>query len=99
MRTDLERSRDQAERDAPEREDPPRIGPPGWRFRLPRKAAARIALGTAFVLGGIFAFLPILGIWMLPVGLAILAVDLRWADRLYRRFLGLWHRLAQRRRR
>lgn len=99
MPSDRETTREPAEREAPEREDPPRIGPPGWRFRLPRNAPARIALGTSFVIGGILSFLPILGIWMLPVGLAILAFDLPWADRLYRRFVGLWHRLARRRRR
>jgi hypothetical protein len=47
----------------------------GRRFRLPAELWRRRALGSAFVLGGCFSFLPILGAWMLPVGLAILSVD------------------------
>jgi len=37
-----------------------------------------IRFPTALVLiaGGLFAFLPVLGIWMLPLGLMLLAVDL-----------------------
>ena len=30
----------------------------------------------AFVAGGVFSFLPVLGIWMLPLGLLLLAIDL-----------------------
>lgn len=36
----------------------------------------RVPLGIIFVLGGIFSFLPVLGIWMLPLGLLLLAIDL-----------------------
>ena len=36
----------------------------------------RIPLGILLVLGGIFSFLPVLGIWMLPLGLLLLALDL-----------------------
>jgi purine-cytosine permease-like protein len=32
-------------------------------------------LGLAFVFGGLFSFLPILGVWMLPLGLVILSID------------------------
>jgi hypothetical protein len=51
--------------------------------------------GTAllFILGGIFAFLPILGIWMLPVGLVVLSDDLHILRRLRRRLIvriGRW---------
>lgn len=43
--------------------------------RGPRRHLLRIPLAILLILGGIFSFLPVLGIWMLPLGLAILAVD------------------------
>jgi hypothetical protein len=36
----------------------------------------RIPLALLLILGGIFSFLPILGLWMLPLGLLVLAVDI-----------------------
>lgn len=44
-------------------------------LRRPGMQLIRIPLGVLLVIGGIFSFLPILGIWMLPLGLLILAVD------------------------
>jgi hypothetical protein len=35
----------------------------------------RIPLALLLILGGVFSFLPILGLWMLPLGLAVLAID------------------------
>lgn len=46
------------------------------RVRRPEARFVRIPLGILLVLGGIFSFLPVLGIWMLPLGLLLLAVDL-----------------------
>lgn len=46
------------------------------RLRRPEARWIRIPLGILLVLGGIFSFLPVLGIWMLPLGLLLLAVDL-----------------------
>ncbi|MDB5473215.1 MAG: hypothetical protein JWP99_518 [Devosia sp.] len=46
------------------------------RVRRPESRWFRIPLGILLVLGGIFSFLPVLGIWMLPLGLLLLAVDL-----------------------
>lgn len=39
----------------------------------------RITVGTLLVLGGLLGFFPVLGFWMIPLGLIILAVDFRWA--------------------
>lgn len=36
----------------------------------------RFPLALLLIAGGIFSFLPVLGIWMLPLGLLLLAVDL-----------------------
>ncbi|MGV3651012.1 MAG: hypothetical protein ACO1OK_06270, partial [Devosia sp.] len=43
--------------------------------RKPSSRILRIPLGIVLVLGGIFSFLPVLGIWMLPLGLLMLAID------------------------
>lgn len=50
----------------------------GWLdwIRRPGARLIRIPLGILLVLGGIFSFLPVLGIWMLPLGLLLLAIDL-----------------------
>ncbi|CDP51050.1 hypothetical protein [Paradevosia shaoguanensis] len=58
-----------------ERKAPSNFGRPlGW-IRRPQARLARIPLGILLVLGGIFSFLPVLGIWMLPLGLLLLAID------------------------
>ena len=36
----------------------------------------RTIIGIAFMVGGVFGFLPILGFWMLPVGVALIALDI-----------------------
>ncbi|AZL59678.1 hypothetical protein EI545_13055 [Tabrizicola piscis] len=36
----------------------------------------RFPIALALIVGGVFSFLPVLGIWMLPLGLLLLAVDL-----------------------
>ena len=44
--------------------------------RRPSSRLVRIPLGILLVLGGVFSFLPVLGVWMLPLGLFLLALDL-----------------------
>lgn len=39
----------------------------------------RVTVGILFILGGLLGFFPVLGFWMIPLGLIILAVDFRWA--------------------
>jgi hypothetical protein len=36
----------------------------------------RLPLAILLIMGGFLAFLPILGVWMIPLGLLLLAVDL-----------------------
>jgi hypothetical protein len=61
-------------------------------IRDPPRAVIRIPLGIGLVIGGIFSILPVLGVWMLPLGLLLLARDfpqvcrastrmLRWVER------------------
>jgi purine-cytosine permease-like protein len=61
-------------------------------FAVPK---ARIGLGgTLVVAGGLFGFLPVLGYWMVPVGLVILATDIPPIRRFNRRaavaIVGWW---------
>lgn len=51
---------------------------------LPRNRAARVAIGGSFVLGGALGFLPILGFWMVPIGLVVLSHDFPRVRRLRR---------------
>lgn len=44
-------------------------------LRRPASKVIRIPIGILLILGGIFSFLPILGLWMLPLGLLLLALD------------------------
>ncbi len=48
-----------------------------WKYNigLPRTRAARTAMGGGLIAGGFLGFLPILGFWMVPAGLLVLAVD------------------------
>lgn len=61
-------------------------------LRRPSRLLARIAISLLLVLGGLLSLLPVLGLWMLPLGLIIMSQDLpvlqrpllrtfRWADR------------------
>ncbi len=45
-------------------------------IRKPHMHLIRIPLALVLILGGIFSFLPVLGIWMLPLGLLVLAIDI-----------------------
>ena len=62
--------------DSLERDTPRFIGRALHFLRRPWAMLIRIPLGIVFVFGGIFSFLPVLGLWMLPVGLLLLAVDI-----------------------
>ena len=69
-------------------------------IKLPQSRILRVGIGGAFVAGGVFSFLPVLGIWMLPVGLIILSQDFprirrfrrKWDVRIARR----WNRFRGR---
>jgi hypothetical protein len=44
-------------------------------LRMPSSFAIRLVIAILLILGGIFSFLPILGLWMLPLGLLLIAQD------------------------
>jgi hypothetical protein len=45
-------------------------------LRKPSGRWLRIPAGLLLIFGGLLSFLPILGLWMLPLGLVLLAEDL-----------------------
>lgn|SRR5690554_1585443 len=59
----------------------PRFGMIIYVLRQPWAMVIRIPLGILLTVGGVFGFLPILGFWMLPLGLLLLAVDLPFLQR------------------
>lgn len=61
--------------DALERLVPPLRGPMST-LRRDSWFPIRFPVALLLIAGGIFSFLPVLGIWMLPLGLLLLAVDL-----------------------
>jgi len=42
---------------------------------MPSSFAVRLVIAILIILGGIFSFLPVLGVWMLPLGLLLIAQD------------------------
>ena len=44
-------------------------------LRRPSSRLVRIPLAALLIVGGIFSFLPVLGLWMLPLGLLLFAQD------------------------
>jgi len=53
----------------------------------PGRAWLRGILGCLLILGGVLSFLPILGLWMLPLGIILLAEDVPALRRLSARML------------
>jgi hypothetical protein len=70
----------------------PKIRFANWHFHLPQSRPMRIGLGILLVAFGLLGFLPILGFWMIPLGLLVLSVDLPVIRRMRRRLTVWWHR-------
>ncbi len=73
-----------------------RLALAGWQIPMPRSRAGRIGIGSGLVVCGIFGFLPILGFWMVPLGLVVLSHDLSMIRRWRRRTAIWWCRRKQR---
>ena len=46
------------------------------RYRVP--FGIRSLVGALFMVGGVFGFFPLLGFWMFPLGVALVALDIPW---------------------
>jgi|SRR5437660_12314142 hypothetical protein len=69
------------------------------RLRRERAIWVRVPAGVALIGGGVLGFLPlpIVGIWMLPVGLALLAHDIQTMRRPMARLLQFTNRQIEKR--
>ena len=68
------------------------------RIPTPATKFGRTILGVALIIGGIFGFLPVLGFWMIPLGLIILSQDFASVRRFRRRMQVKLSRWWERRR-
>ncbi len=74
----------------------------GRSYVLPKSRLTRMCIGVALVFGGILGFLPVLGFWMIPLGLLILSQDIpvvrRFRRRIWSKFnrwIGRWRNQAK----
>jgi purine-cytosine permease-like protein len=74
----------------------PKITLFGRDFRLPRSRWLRVLIGIGLIVLGIFGFLPVLGFWMVPLGLLVLSYEFHIVRRLRRRFVVRWQKRRQR---
>ena len=63
-----------------------------YRVPLPGSWILRVFIGVVLILGGCLGFLPVLGFWMVPLGLLILSYEFASVRRLRRRFIVWWER-------
>ncbi|WP_431192840.1 PGPGW domain-containing protein [Tianweitania aestuarii] len=76
---------------------PPRrkINLMGRDFTMPQSRRWRITIGVLLIIGGCLGFLPILGFWMIPLGLLVLSYEYAWVRRRRRRVSVWWGRKRQ----
>jgi len=67
-------------------------------LRRPQVRLVRLPMAALLIVGGIFSFLPILGLWMLPLGLLLAAVDVPLVRRPVTRAMGRIEAWLRRRR-
>lgn len=69
-------------------------------LRHPDAKWIRLPVGVLLVFGGIFSILPVLGLWMLPLGLLLMAYDIPFLRKPVGRFtiwaIQKWAALRQR---
>jgi hypothetical protein len=70
----------------------PKIRFASRELHLPQSRTVRVGLGILLVAGGLVGFLPVVGFWMIPLGLLVLSVDIPVVRRGRRRLALWWHR-------
>jgi hypothetical protein len=71
----------------------PKINFAGYKIHVPGHPILRVGLGIVLCVGGLLGFLPILGFWMVPLGLVVLSIDIPMVRRFRRNLtvkLGHW---------
>ncbi len=69
-----------------------------WYLRLIRRKAIwiRIPVGILLIVAGVFGFLPVLGFWMIPIGVILIGRDIPFVRRLALRVLRVLRKGRQR---
>jgi hypothetical protein len=62
------------------------------QLHLPQSKPIRLGLGILLIAGGLVGFLPVVGFWMIPLGLLVLSVDIPAVRRRRRKLAVWWHR-------
>ena len=52
----------------------------------------RLAIGLTLIVGGVFGFLPVLGFWMIPLGIVVIFIDVPRVKRAWSRLRHWWRR-------
>lgn len=61
-------------------------------LRNPKNVWVRVPVALLLILGGIFSILPGLGVWMLPLGLLLLAIDVVFLQEPITKFIVIGQR-------
>ncbi|MGI6852387.1 PGPGW domain-containing protein [Mesorhizobium sp. 1B3] len=77
----------------------PKLSLLGRDYELPRSRPLRVAIGIVLVFLGLLGFLPVLGFWMIPLGLLVLSYEFHVVRRLRRRTVVRWERRKARKKR
>lgn len=64
----------------------------GREFHMPESRGLRITIGSLLVVFGMLGFLPVLGFWMVPLGVLVLSYEFASIRRLRRRTVVWWER-------
>lgn len=66
-------------------------------LREPSRRWLRLGAAVFLILGGVLSILPVFGLWMLPLGLALMSDDIPWLkvplEKLARGIERLWRRV------
>ena len=68
----------------------------GKQVAMPQSRLLRISIGVALIFFGILGFLPVLGFWMVPLGILVLSYEFA-AVRRFRRRISVWWEKRRRR--
>jgi purine-cytosine permease-like protein len=68
-----------------------------FSMKVPGTRLQRTILGIGLCIGGVLGFLPIVGFWMLPLGILVLSFEYHLIRRFRRRFEVWWGRKRRKR--
>lgn len=68
----------------------------GRAIPLPQSRGSRVAIGVALCIFGLLGFLPVLGFWMIPLGILVLSYEFALVRRFRRRAVVWWERRQRR---